>query len=467
MDAGETTETLGVSAQVAVCLAFGLDPGDLVERTSRRYLEALTPIVRAAFAEIGSPATSFETFSGRQPGGARKGVVNFVLANGKTASIKTSRSYARTMACPPVVGQCGDAVFLEHFGDLFEGEVNGTIRKQVVESSCSELFPVKLDYLFFCDYSVWVFRGPDEAFGFRVIRRSDIEDQTWEQCRFTMTKTGAAWKESSTLKYDGESIAEVQVHRHRRPPYKFRFHLAKLLPLIEKRKRTTETLGMSAELATCREFGLEHPEHLEARSDPTLVRDLRPVVGHVFGEIGDPVEYVGTEAGARGGASKSPVDFYLQGRRSVSLKTNVGRSVCPPEVGQPATETFLRHFRHLINWEFDRFGPADFKRLCIERTAEMLGIYLDHLLDCDHIIWLRRQADGSFVHDIVHSDEHRDFVWEQERIELSQTLETWNECCSLKHDGISLGSFQAHSKRVSWKFRFNFPNLLQLIRGQS
>ena len=45
-----------------------------------------------------------------------------------------------------------------------------------------------------------------------------------------------------------------------------------------------------------------------------------------------------------------------------------------------------------------------------------------------------------------------------------QTVDEWNESNTVKYNGMSVGEFQVHKNRNCYKFRFNMPNLLRLIK---
>jgi hypothetical protein len=60
----------------------------------------------------------------------------------------------------------------------------------------------------------------------RVFERS--ESPKWVQSKITFTRSLDAWIESTTLKYNGASIGEFQVHNNRNC-FKFRFNLSGLM----------------------------------------------------------------------------------------------------------------------------------------------------------------------------------------------------------------------------------------------
>jgi hypothetical protein len=458
--AAETTETLGMSAQLAICEEFGLDPGRVARRANPRLVREVRGLLPALRRAIGSSPSRIETFETPHDRASRH--VNFVLKDGRTLRVKTSRNERKGMVCPPVVGQPGTEAFDQHFGHLYEGSITASRFKRLVNEGVSEMMPILVDHLFSCDWTAWIFRQADGRLALRVFKRGDIAEQDWDQRRFSFSCPLERWNESCTIKYDGVSIAEAQVHRNR-SGYKFRFNLGNLLPLILRRRQATEQLGVSAELATCLEFGLAHPGHLVARADQALVAALRPVIREAFREIGPPSTFTGADPGARGGASKSAHDFVLNGGATVSLKTNLGKRVCPPEVGQPGRETFLVHFGELLDVRKEDFDAQSFKRLCLTRTAEMFRIYLHHLLTSDYLVWIKRAPGGLFGHRVLRTARVRGYEWEQEDFTFSQDARTWNESCSVRYRGVAIGSFQLHGHRSSYKFRFDFVNLLTLL----
>ena len=56
------------------------------------------------------------------------------------------------------------------------------------------------------------------------------------------------------------------------------------------------------------------------------------------------IAHTGSTKGERGGTSKCSYDFLLEGNLTLSVKSNKGKMVCPPEVGQPGSKTCLLYF---------------------------------------------------------------------------------------------------------------------------
>ena len=55
------------------------------------------------------------------------------------------------------------------------------------------------------------------------------------------------------------------------------------------------------------------------------------------------------------------------------------------------------------------------------------------------------------------------FEWKKEKFSFSKTETNWNESCTVKYNGISLGEYQVHNHRNNYKFRFNFENLCSIL----
>ena len=95
-----------------------------------------------------------------------------------------------------------------------------------------------------------------------------------------------------------------------------------------------ETLGQTAEKVICVLNKLDS-SHLSQRSDETYEKILTPILSKAMSELPEIIRHSGLDKGKRGGASKSPIDFYLKENQTLSVKTNKNSNskVCPSEVG--------------------------------------------------------------------------------------------------------------------------------------
>lgn len=229
-------------------------------------------------------------------------------------------------------------------------------------------------------------------------------------------------------------------------------------------KVTTETLGMTVEKVICDQYGLD-ASAIHSRASPRLERRVSAAVRAACEELPPIKRWVGLQPGQGGGQSKSPVDFEFVDGRMLSVKTtrSVNGKVCPPECGQPGAETFEKCFGHLYE---GRITPEKFKQLCLTRFHEMLPIYIDRLFDCDYLLWLWC-SDDQVGFRVIPREVVRGRRWSKEDFKYTQSLETWNESCTVKcrYGGgeLSLGEFQAHRHRSPYKFRFILKNLCRVL----
>jgi len=94
-----------------------------------------------------------------------------------------------------------------------------------------DLMPIYVEHLFDSDWLLWIY---ETKFGFRhmEIRNTDIKAFHWDKQKFSFTKnTAEEWNESNTVKYDGMTIGEFQVHQNR-SCFKFRFNMENLVKIL-------------------------------------------------------------------------------------------------------------------------------------------------------------------------------------------------------------------------------------------
>ncbi|MBN1795842.1 MAG: hypothetical protein JW804_04150 [Sedimentisphaerales bacterium] len=219
-----------------------------------------------------------------------------------------------------------------------------------------------------------------------------------------------------------------------------------------------ESLGVTAEKVICDLCGIESSE-LIGRSIPELEGTIKPYIEEALKKLPLIVKYVGQERGGIGGQSKSPIDFYFEDGKSLSVKTNkTGKKVCPSRCGQPGNETFDKYFRHLYDNPNDTITYDKFKKLALEKTHLMIPIYLENTFDCDYLLWLYYQPKR-VEYKVIKKEDVSFFEWKKEKFTFTQTIESWNESCTVKYNGITLGEYQVHKHRKNFKFRFNFDKL--------
>lgn len=385
---------------------------------------------------------------------------NFILNDNSTLSIRTNMN--GTKISPRNVGQAGYLKLNEFFGDIYGKEIkNKNDIKHLIIDKIDKVLPIFFDNFFDADYIIWIY-NEDRKYKSHLIS-GDLEvDIEYKKELFSFTRNYDEWTESTTLKYTNISIAEIQIHKER--TFKFRFIMNNIIPLLIKKKTNNETLGITAEKAICDVFSIEYPSSFLNRYSPNMQNELTPIIIDAFKNIPKAIKSTGSTRGERGKNSKCPYDFILEGEKKLSVKSNTGKMVCPPEVGQPGAETCYLYFNHLTD---EKYINGDiFKKMVFDHITEMLPIYLLHMFDSDFLLWLYRKKE-TFEYKIIEKDYASKMVWNFEEISFTKSsVDDWNESNTLKYKNISIGEFQVHKNRDCFKFRFNLENLIKIIEEE-
>ena len=453
---------LGMTIQKVICDLYNIEPVQkAVAQFNASYNPAIAnvvrPILQKIFDTIGYKPVKCLTFS---PSGQARETLsphNFLLENGSTLSIRTNKSGGKV--APRVVGQCGIERFNEHFGQIAGYEIQNKQQiKRVIFHNIHKMLPVFIDYFFISDYTIWLYPDGNQLKN-EIIESNKIVYIDLSRSFFTFTKNLGEWVESTTLKYKNKSLAEIQVHKNR--TFKFRFIMSSLLELLQDQKMTSETLGITAEKTVCDIFKLEFPSNFLHRYSSKLEKELMPVIESAFEHLPAATIHTGSMPGERGGESKCSYDFLLEDNKELSLKTNTGKMVCPPEVGQPSAATCYLYFKEYI--DEDHINGPIFKKMVLESVDKLIPIYISHLFDSDYLLWIYKY-DSDFVYKIFDKQFASSMVWNKELFSFTKpTIEEWNESNTLKYDGISIGEFQVHKARDCYKFRFNLENLVKAV----
>ncbi len=454
----------GLTLQALICNHYHLHIGQHASYQFKSnynsiYADELSPLCSKIFDIVGSQPIKLLTYS-QEYTDARQTTSphNFLLQNGKTLSIRTLRSGDKI--APRTVGQAGFSIINNYFGEVFGGPITTQheIRKLVYDH-IHEILPVFIDHLFLSDYTVIINRK--KLGDITIIKSEEVGDYSFSKEDLSFTRSLDNWRESITLKYHNVSIAEIQTHSNR--TFKFRFIASAIPQWFKQIKETTETFGISAEAAICDYFELKKPASFATRVSAHLERALMPIIKQAFMTIPRAIEHTGSKTGARGGASKCSYDFQLAGDLTLSVKTNKGKKVCPPEVGQPGAETCLSYFSDFVPAGTTRMTNKIFKEMVFEHIEHLMPIYVKYLFDSDWLLWIYTEHDR-FDYLAVPQDKIKNFVWEKELFTFTKKeLTDWNESNTVKYNGASLGEFQVHNNRSCFKFRFNMPILISLL----
>ena len=453
---------IGFTLQKLIC-----DKYNLIPRSAKaincfkkcfdlRLKGSMTPIVEQLFNNLGLKPTECTTMCFID---GKEIPFNFILSDESTLSIRTNNKGFKV--APRQVGQAGYAKLNEYFSNI----LGRTIKKKsdIKELICNhilEVLPIFLDNLFDADYIAWIY-FEDDKYNLEIINGNSFADLEFDEKNFTFTRGFDKWIESTTLKYCGKSIAEIQIHKNR--TFKFRFILKNLLPLIKQKEHNNETLGITAEKTICDLFHLEAPSSFEKRYSKEMEENLKPIIQSVFKYLPKPIKHCGSDKGTYGGQSKSSYDFILEGNKTLSLKTNIGKMVCPPEVGQPGSQTAYKFFKAFVTQGY--IDKDNFKSMVFEHINELIPIYISHLFDSDYLLRIYSKTNNhKLAYEVLEKGFGTSLKWDLSNFSFSKdSIEKWNESNTVYYNRISLGEFQIHKNRNCFKFRFNFENLLKTI----
>lgn len=239
-----------------------------------------------------------------------------------------------------------------------------------------------------------------------------------------------------------------------------------------------ESIGISAEVAIARSFGVTVNPYYEARAEQAIVELLlkNDNVKRIFEKesIPAPIEHI-----AEG---QNPVDFVLTGNKTLSVKTNqegLGR-VAPQMIGQPTAETYFTYLERY----FDDFSLRDelvaegmrdtyenrsyiFKKNSMNNTAAVVDMYWRNLFDCDYYLhFFNLDNYSSPLNNYVVLGKAVPPQWDDSKFTFTQSLSSWNESNTLKYCGISMGVFQVHRNRNCFKFRFDMKGVMELFKRE-
>ncbi len=454
----------GLSLQKRICEKYDLKINNNAQEQFESgynpfYDEIVEQIIHSIFQEIKYKPVQLLTFTKEiVDGKERPSPHNFALEDGSSLSIRTIKTSDKI--APRIVGQAGFETLNDYFSEIYGKTIESQQDiKELIWNKIHEMLPIFIEHTFLSDYTVIV--TEKEAPQISVIKASDVGNYSFERSSFSFTKELGDWHESTTLKYDGDSIAEIQAHKKR--TFKFRFIVKAISKWFKNVKVSNETLGISAESAVCKYFGLNEPESFKKRAQEKLVIELTPAIKKSFEIIPKAIKHTGSEPGSRGENSKCSYDFLLENNLTLSLKTNTGRKVCPPEVGQPGAKTCLYYFEELFDQDIDILTGDIFKEMVFSRIDKLIPIYINHLFDSDWLLWIYKDKEG-YKHLEINNKDIKKVRWDKNRFTFTKkTVREWNESNTVKYDNTTIGEFQVHKNRSCYKFRFDMPNLINIL----
>jgi hypothetical protein len=226
----------------------------------------------------------------------------------------------------------------------------------------------------------------------------------------------------------------------------------------------TEQVGISAEIAIADITGVPIDASYRTRGKQEIIDHLTPSLVSAVAKIPKPIKHIAGD--------QNPVDFMLVGNRTLSVKSNMRQlgKVAPQNIGQPTSQTFWSKLPELVPPGIDvkrltyQESAKLFKQVAQSDTSTLLNAYWENLFDCDFLIYVFNVLDAndnlSNGPSVKVYEKSKSPIWDMSKIEFSQSLLSWNESCTVKYRGSSIGEFQVHNNRNCFKFRFNLSGLI-------
>ncbi len=257
--------------------------------------------------------------------------------------------------------------------------------------------------------------------------------------------------------------------------------------------RTNETIGQTVEQAIADNAGLSSGID-SSRVDPVLLPPMRAITQNLN------QHFVFKEAI---GVQNTKVDFIASdgpmGAGTVSVKYSYhGDKVCPQVIGQTTKERYMAHFGISVSDTKDAVKAI--KEHFLSDPALVCDQMLQNLNCCDYIIHLSgsllktpaimgtligsetstyldrcknnkheicpKNTYGNIAINWLHKSVLAGFTWDASLFTFTKTLDTWNESCTIKYNGISIAEFQIHNNRNVAKFRFKMKALIGIIQSE-
>lgn len=233
-------EQIGISVEIAIADIFNIS---INEKYRNRGVENITNTIKPIISDI------FKINKIPLPtkhSGENQNMVDFILKNNKTLSVKTNKQKLGK-AAPQKIGQASSNTWYAILAEQLDIAYIPTAYPEKVKlfkiialTRIEQLLGIYWEYMFDCDFLIHIFNivdskdTPTADPKYIVIKKTS--SPVWDPTKITFTKTTVAeWNESNTVKYeyDGIAIGEFQVHNNR-DNFKFRFNMAGIYRLMSE-----------------------------------------------------------------------------------------------------------------------------------------------------------------------------------------------------------------------------------------
>lgn len=235
-------EQIGISAEVAIAEYFNISiDQSYCKRGSYDVIRSIKKIVGDIFSSNNIPVPVSHIATRQNP-------IDFMLNSGKTLSVKTNQRSLGKVA-PQRIGQASSVTWFSSIAPRLNIKLSTVpqsyyekirLFKQIALSRSDELLSIYWENMFDCDFLVHIFNIVDKSGNLTNNPEYLVSFKTaspiWEKTKISFTrKSVESWNESNTIKYDGVTIGEYQIHNNR-DNFKFRFHMKGISFLVKNNK---------------------------------------------------------------------------------------------------------------------------------------------------------------------------------------------------------------------------------------
>lgn len=227
-----TNETYGISCEIAIADAFEVPvSSEYRMRGNIGIIQQILPYVRGIFNSYGIPIPISHCAEKQNP-------VDFILCDNSTLSVKSNMKALGKVA-PQNIGQPTVETFFDYFKEkniTFPGieyvteEEKKRIFKEFALTQPDVLIKEYWLNLFHTDHYLHFYNLANGQVNYLYLTKLAVP--VFNKNLFTFTRGMDKWNESTTIKYNGISIGEFQVHTNRNC-LKFRFNMKKMLEAFE------------------------------------------------------------------------------------------------------------------------------------------------------------------------------------------------------------------------------------------
>lgn len=219
---GDNNESFGVAVELAICRMNKLDDRGVAAARCGSYNPDDPELQRVIRSTLGDLLPRIVEYLGPDNGDH-----DFILSDGKTLSVK-SNMLRSNKVCPNRSGQPSLSTWLSIFANVYQKHSDTlTGVRNTIRTRTAMMLRIYFADLFNANYTLYVREAKTGFTGYLLDQRAAYR---FTQTKVTFSNTTADFR-SLSIRYDGVSIGEFQLHE-RRGGVKFRFNIQNLMRMI-------------------------------------------------------------------------------------------------------------------------------------------------------------------------------------------------------------------------------------------